>query len=135
MNLSAIDKSSVRYTFTKSERLSSKKILESLMQRGKAFQQFPFRFIYLAAELPSDFPVQVCMAVPKRKIAKSVRRNLIKRRMREAYRLQKHSIYGILHGKGTQYAIMVIYTADTVLDYPTISTGMAAGIEKLNTLV
>lgn len=60
-------------------------------------------------ELDTPGPAQVAFAVPKRRVAKAVDRNRIRRHMREAYRQNKHRWYGPLEQAGLQCAWLVIY--------------------------
>ena len=76
------------YTFTKEERLCNKRLIDSLFHNGSSFLCYPFRVSWLAnTEVPA--PVQVLFAVPKKRFKHAVDRNLLKRRIREAYRLNK----------------------------------------------
>lgn len=92
----------MKFTFPKSERLTHKKIIISLFQKDSELvaQQFfyPFRLLYRSSDLNLD-STQVLISVPKRKFKKSVDRNLIKRRTREAYRLTKPKFQGLDYKK------------------------------------
>lgn len=77
-------------SFRKEERLCSKKSLTELFQNGSSFLLYPFRVTTLKSpDQNQTFPIQVVIAVPKKRFKSSVDRNLIKRRTREAYRLHK----------------------------------------------
>jgi len=77
------------YTFRKEERLCSRKHLDLLFKNGSSFLLYPFRIAYLFVDAPVDVQVQVVINVPKRRYKRAVDRNLLKRRIREAYRLNK----------------------------------------------
>ena len=81
-----------RYTFSKEERLCSKKLIERLFAGGnRSFPAFPLRVVYMplsADENPTD--VSILISVPKKRFKHAVKRNLVKRQVREAYRLNKH---------------------------------------------
>lgn len=79
-------------TFTKEERLCSKKYLDLLFHKGSSFLCYPFRVSYLFVEQEHSFPVQVVINVAKKRYRHATDRNLIKRRTREAYRLQKQEL-------------------------------------------
>ena len=78
----------------KAERLSSHKKIKELFSEGSSFFIFPFKIIYLAqSHSPANScPVCILITVSKRHHKKAVSRNLIKRRIREGYRLNKNII-------------------------------------------
>ncbi len=79
-------------TFTKKEKLKSKKLTDTLFANGNAFLVFPIRVLYLLVQNTQDIPVQIGVSVSKRHFKKAVDRNRIKRLLREAYRTQKHAL-------------------------------------------
>ncbi|MCX8471061.1 MAG: ribonuclease P protein component, partial [Chitinophagaceae bacterium] len=81
----------LRFTFPKQHRLVGKKNIQTLLSKGEAFFVHPYRIVYLLkTKLPADSPIQLVIAVPKRKCKLATQRNTIKRTTREAYRLQQH---------------------------------------------
>ena len=77
-------------TLPKSERLCGKKPVAGLMDRGKGGVSGCLRYRFLRREGPeADAPARILVSVPKRNFKRAVKRNLLKRRIRESYRLQK----------------------------------------------
>ena len=75
---------------------------------------------------------QVLMSVPKRRFRRAVHRNLLKRRMRESYRLQKGKcLYPTIEGQSYGLAIAVQYVGKEVLDFSFMREKMGAVLEKL----
>jgi ribonuclease P protein component len=121
-----------RFTFTKEERLCSKILIDKLFTDGKSIYSPPFRFVFMSVEyLKGEFPVQVVFSVPKRNFKLAVKRNLIRRSMREAYRLNKSSFYEGLDLSGLKLAIMIIYIEKDISEYPKIETGIIKGLKKV----
>jgi len=77
------------YTFKKEERLCSRKHLDLLFKNGSSFLLYPFRVSYIFIDEPAPVKAQVVINVPKKRYKRATDRNLLKRRIREAYRLNK----------------------------------------------
>ena len=117
-------------TFTKDERLKSSKRIAQLFKKGKVRNLPPLRMVYLACEsLPRH---QVLFAVSSKKIRSAVTRNKLKRRMREAYRLNKHLL---LPSPKTYFLIGYSYIgAGQLCDFKTIQEKLIASLQYLNHL-
>ena len=90
-------------SFPRRERLKSKKRIARLFEQGKSGFVYPVRYVLLddSAEesvAGKDRSLSVLISVPKRHHKRAVERNLLKRRMREAYRLNKQALSGTLSG-------------------------------------
>lgn len=93
---------SKKLSFSKKEKLKSKKTIESIFQRGRKFKSYPCFFFYVTCGDPIQFssqynlfPFLLGVSCPKRKFKTAVQRNRIKRIMRESYRLNKPAIYDL----------------------------------------
>lgn len=120
------------FTFKKIERLCSKKAIDDLFANGKSKTQFPFKLIYKKSEFESPFPTRVMFVVPKKKHKRANKRNDIKRRMREVYRLHKHNLYESL--KTQKIDLMFICLSNEELEYAAIEKSMLQLMEALGKL-
>jgi ribonuclease P protein component len=109
-----------KFTFKKSERLSQEKLIQELFDKGSSFNLYPFRVLFLPHP-ERDYPYhQVLITVSNRTFKRAVDRNTIKRRIREAYRLNKSSLP--MTGK---WLIAYIYIAKEILDSEIIHKKLA----------
>ena len=108
------------FTFHKSERLKSRKTISLLFQKGRTIRKHPLRIRWVCVDHNGDFPVQATFSIPKRLVPKAVNRNTIKRKIKEAYRLNKHLLYNALEGSDKKFAIIFIYQEKTIPDYQDI---------------
>lgn len=106
------------YNFTKEERLCNKKLIDGLFHSGSSFLCYPFKASWLLIDTPQQFPVQILFAVSKKRFKRAVDRNLIKRRMREAYRLHKQqNLYDILIGADKKIVLSLGYIGKDIAEY------------------
>ena len=117
----------MQYTYSKDEKLKSRKLIKELFENGKAATVYPLRMIYLKKEHFGKYPVKAGVSVSKRNLKHAVDRNRIKRLMREAYRLNKHLLYTNLE---EQYIIMFIYLAKEKETFKLIENKMKDLMEK-----
>ena len=102
------------FSFPKSERLYKKKAIQELFDKGSSFYLHPFR-VYFQKNGEPESAHQVMFSVSKRNFKNATDRNLIKRRIREAYRLNKAAIPG-----NTKLQMAYIYTAKEILAFEVI---------------
>ena len=105
----------MKYTFTKKERLSSKKLIDQLFTEGNTFFSYPFKVFYLFQEVEKEYPVKVLITASKKNFKKAVDRNKIKRLVREGYRLNKLPLHDYLKENNKSVLFGLVYVGETIL--------------------
>ncbi|MBM3443830.1 MAG: ribonuclease P protein component [Bacteroidetes bacterium] len=112
-----------RHTLSKSERLKGYTRIRTLFSKGEKLRSGDL-LCYLAFSPGTRIPVQSGFGVASRLFKRAVDRNLIKRRMREAYRLNNGSLKTTLEQSNRQLDIFWIYVGSSLSDYSTIEQTM-----------
>ncbi len=120
-----------RFTFPKKERLSWKRHIDLLFANGRSFVAFPLRVIYLPVEQELPALASVLISVSKKKFKRAVKRNLIKRRMREAYRIHKHELIDSLTINQQHMLIAFLYLDKELLSFSEIEKAMVKALSLL----
>ena len=118
-------------SFSKAEHLCGEKRITRLYTQGDAFIAFPMRVVFLIEPKSESEPSSVLVSVPKKRFKRAVKRNRLKRLMREAYRLNKQPFIEKLVEKQLQIHIAFNYISDDVLDFPSIEKKMILSLQKL----
>ncbi len=119
-----------KFTFKKAERLTSQRRIGQLMEAGRTHTTYPFRIYWMSESEKRQPPVQVAFSVSKKRFKKAVVRNLIKRRIREAYRKHKE-LFEPLSAKGKKLSILLVYISDEVLSYSMIEEKLIIALQQL----
>lgn len=117
-----------RYTFSKEERLCSKRLIALLFSKGSSFNVYPLRFVY---HTPQDAPLgqpQVLISVSKRYFKRATDRNRLKRQIREAYRLNKHILYQ--NPQQVPQLLGVLYIGKEKKSFDSIQKKLISGLER-----
>lgn len=113
-------------TLPKQERLCGKKAIERLLAHGRHGSVGPLRYIHLS--INGETFNRILISVPKKLFKRAVKRNLLKRRIREAWRRLKHRLIQNEYGRD----ILFIYSTKEVMTYQEIYSHMESIISRLN---
>ena len=80
-------------TFDKSQHICSMKRINTLFEHSSSFINYPLKVVYRKEEKQTDLPcVQLLLSVSKHHFKRAIKRNRIKRQLREAFRKNSHAL-------------------------------------------
>ncbi|NOQ75185.1 MAG: ribonuclease P protein component [Crocinitomix sp.] len=125
----------MKLTFKKSEKLTSRIIIDLIFAEGKTLKKYPVLLKYLPVEFRDKEPLKVVMSVPKRRIKKAVDRNRIKRLMREAYRQNRMPFKEMLIKEEKSLALFFIYNGKENPDFTAIEEKIKLILKELGSVI
>lgn len=120
--------------FRKKNKLCSKKIIDLLYTKGISILSYPLKIVYVEHNLISLSKIQILFTVPKRNFKRANKRNLLKRRMREAYRLNSISFIESLINNTNNIAVSVSYIAKDIVLFSYIEKAIIKALEKVSNM-
>ena len=119
--------------FKKEERIYKRDDISLLFEKGSSFLIHPFKVLHYEVPLDSENPssIKFGVSIPKKKFKKAVDRNLLKRRSREAYRLNRNELKNFLLAQNKCLLLMVIYVDKSTVDYATIEHKIILTLQRL----
>ncbi len=121
------------FSFPKHERLSSQKLIQKLYEQGHAFVKYPFRIIWLIDNGTEDTTIspRVLITVSKKKFKRANKRAYIRRRTKEAYRLNKQPLIDFAKELKLPIVFSINYLPSELMEYHEIEKGMIKMLDKL----
>ena len=120
------------FQFPKNQKLCNQKVIERLFENGKFISQKSFNVIWDFSEsYNKNIFLQSLIVVPKKKIKLAGDRNLIKRRIKEAFRLQKKQLEVFLERNDMQLNLAIIYQEEEILNYKTLEQKINLFLSRL----
>ena len=119
-------------TFKKEERLSKQKEIDLLFEKGASFIVYPLRIVYVEKPPVSGTEAAVLVSVPKKRFKQAVKRNRVKRLIREAYRLNKQTLLQSLREKEKGLLIGFLFVGNELPKWKVVE---AAVVKALTILI
>lgn len=116
--------SSLRHTFKKEEHLKSRKVIKQLFSNSHSYAVYPLRLVWIPIEKENAYPVKFALTVAKKRVKKATHRNRIRRKIREAWRLNKHLLYEKIKEEPQAFAFMVIFSGQEEATFDQIEQAM-----------
>lgn len=123
------------FTFPKSQRLTGKKEIDAVYNDGKILKKYPFVVKYLRPVEMEKECLKGVFAVPKRRIPRAVKRNRIRRMLKEAYRLNKHLLEEALGKNKQKMALFFVYTGKENVTYHQLEEKIRLILKELSAIV
>jgi len=120
-----------RYTLSKEERLSWKRYIDLLFAKGQSFIAFPLRVIFLPLEETLPARSNILISVSKKKFKRAVKRNRIKRQVRESYRVRKPELITSLELKNKSLLVAFLYVDKEIHTFREMEKAMSKAIRIL----
>lgn len=121
-------------TLSQAERIAGKKQVDTLFGgHNHSLSAFPVRLVYVEQDLcDGEAQVKILVSVPKRYFKRAVKRNRVKRQLREAYRLNKHILLERLSSvPDRQMLLAFIWIDNRLYDTATVNQRVTGLLERL----
>jgi len=115
-------------SYSRKEKLKSKKLIEKMFAEGRSISAFPLRLVYLETNFTDGVDIKTGVSVSKRYFKSAVDRNRIKRLLREVYRLNKPVYF---NNFSTQCAFMILYIGNEKPTFEEVDKAMKQLLEKV----
>ena len=119
------------FEFPKKQKLCSETVIKEMFSNGKSFTTSAVRLVWKEDNNEDEVTVKSIIVVPKKKIKLAIKRNIIRRRMKEIYRLHKIDLENMLKGKKLQLSIAMIYQKENIFSYKTMEEEIKLILERL----
>ncbi len=121
-----------RMTFRKKERLCNRNLINTVFTQGRHFTIHPLRVHWMITAEEQPSPVRVVIQVQRKRISLAVKRNLLKRRIREAYRQHKGILCERVAKQNGNLLFSMVYYGDSILSYRQLEAIIILILQRLS---
>lgn len=118
------------FTLGKQQRLKSKKAIEAIFESGKSLREFPLTLKFTITKESSN-GLKAAFVVPKKNVKKASKRNTIKRKMKEAYRLNGIDLRTFCYTNLLDVNIIFIFNTNELPEYAVINNKIIVLLQRL----
>ena len=119
------------FKFPKKQKLCSETVIKEMFSSGKSFKTSALRLVWKVSNNEDEVTIKSIIVVPKKKIRLATKRNIIRRRMKEAYRLNRIELENTLKANKLQLNIAIIYQREQILSYKVVDDEIKLMLERL----
>lgn len=119
-----------KFTYSKTEKLKSRTLLNQVFAEGKSLNAFPLKITFTSKDIETKSSSKVGVGASSRYFKKAVDRNRIKRLLREAYRIHKNQLIDLLPEK-KQLNVFILFIGKDLSETALIAEKMSTILHKL----
>ena len=116
---------------TREERLRGKSAIDRLFSEGRSLAVFPLRAVYAVVSVPDMPEISLLVSVSKKRFKRAVKRNKVKRLIKETFRLKKNIAVEKLKEDGKQIHLAILYLDKEIPPYRTFDTRMEELLKRV----
>lgn len=128
------DDPKIKLTFNRHERLKSRSTIDAIFIQNRHLRIYPFKLVWVVNH-SDKLNVEVGVSVSKRLFKTAVKRNFIKRRMRECYRLNKLVLFDRFKDKNIRISFMLIYIGKDISSYQSFNKKIKQLLIRLGDMI
>ena len=119
------------FEFSKKQKLCNEAAIKEMFSNGKSFVIDPIRLIWKEEVNSDSVAIKSIIVAPKKQLKLAADRNIVRRRIKEAYRLNKAEIECFLVNNNRQLNVAIIYQNEKILSYKAIEKRIKLILERL----